>query len=206
MHSNFAITIGRQFGSGGKDIGTSLAKKLNIAYYDKELIKEASKESGFCEEIFENFDEKPTNSFLYSLVMDPYNSGFASNNFDVPLNHKVFLASYDTIKKLAEEKSCIFIGRCADYALENHENCLDIFITAPIKERIERVANRMELSVHKAKEIIQKTDKQRAAYYNYYTTKKWGSIESYDLCINSSLLGIDGTVEYIVDLVKRQNA
>ena len=114
---NTIITIGRQYGSGGKEIGTKLAQYYNIPFYDKELLKVAAKESGICEEMFENFDEKPTTSFLYSLVMDPYALGYNATSFDMPLNQKVFLASFDAIKKVADEGPCIIVGRCADYAL-----------------------------------------------------------------------------------------
>ena len=114
---NTIITIGRQYGSGGKEIGKKLAEYYNIPFYDKELLKVAAKESGICEEMFENFDEKPTTSFLYSLVMDPYALGYNAASFDMPLNQKVFLASFDAIKKVADEGPCIIVGRCADYAL-----------------------------------------------------------------------------------------
>ena len=120
----FVITIGRQFGSGGLDIGRKLSENLNVKCYDKELLAMAAKESGLCQEIFENHDEKPTNSFLYSLVMDTYSvSGYTSAPFlDMPLNHKVFLAQFETIKKLADKESCIIVGRCADYALAEHRS------------------------------------------------------------------------------------
>ena len=119
MSTNTIITIERQYGSGGHLIGEKLAESLGIPFYDSELIKVAAKKSGICEEIFESFDEKPTTSFLYSLVMDPYSLGYNSNSFDLPLNHKVFLAAFDTIKELASKGPCVFVGRCADYALED---------------------------------------------------------------------------------------
>ena len=125
---NTIITIGRQYGSGGKEIGTKLAQYYNIPFYDKELLKVAAKESGICEEMFENFDEKPTTSFLYSLVMDPYALGYNAASFDMPLNQKVFLASFDAIKKVADEGPCIIVGRCADYALKDYDNKLNVFI------------------------------------------------------------------------------
>lgn len=199
--TNTIITIGRQFGSGGKEIGKRLSEALQIPYYDKELLKVAAKESGLCEEIFENFDEKPTNSFLYSLVMDPYSLGYNAAAFDMPLNHKVFLAAFDTIKKIADQGPCIFVGRCADYALEEYKNCLNLFIYAPLETRINTVAERMEITPDKARDLINKEDKQRASYYNYYTTKKWGNLKSYDCCIDSSLFGVDGTVELILQLI-----
>lgn len=191
------ITIGRQYGSGGREIGTKLAKELNIPYYDKELLKEAAKKSGLCEEIFESFDEKPTTSLLYSLVMDPYSMGYKSNPFGMPLNHKVFLAAFDTIKSLAENGPCIFIGRCADYALSEYANCLNVFIHAPMEFRTERIAKEKGITPDQARAMIHKKDKQRASYYNYYSTKKWGALETYDLCIDSSILGIEETANTI---------
>ncbi|MDD5949449.1 MAG: cytidylate kinase-like family protein [Lachnospiraceae bacterium] len=201
--SDTIITIGRQFGSGGREIGEKLSKKLNIPFYDKDLLKRAAKESGLCEEIFENFDEKPTSSFLYSLVMDPYSLGYTSNGFEMPLNHKVFLAAFDTIKKVANEGPCVIVGRCADYALHDYKNCVNLFIQAPMEERIKRIAAKYNLSDDKAKDMIIKKDKQRASYYNYYSTRKWADIKNYHMSIDSSLLGIDGTVDMILDFVKR---
>lgn len=202
--NNTIITIGRQFGSGGREVGEKLSKKLNIPFYDKDLLKRAAKESGLCEEIFENFDEKPSSSFLYSLVMDPYSLGYSNNGFDLPLNHKVFLAAFDTIKKIADEGSCIIVGRCADYVLQDYENCLNLFIHAPLEDRIKRISAKYDLPENKAKDMIYKKDKQRASYYNYYSNSKWADIKNYHLSINSSLLGVDGTVDMIVDLVKRR--
>lgn len=201
---NTIITIGRQFGSGGREIGEKLAKKMDVPFYDKELLKRAAKESGLCEEIFENFDEKPSSSFLYSLVMDPYSLGYSNNGFDLPLNHKVFLAAFDTIKKIADEGSCIIVGRCADYVLQDYTNCINLFIHAPMEDRIKRISVKYDLPENKAKDMIYKKDKQRASYYNYYSNSKWADIKNYHLSINSSLLGIDGTVDMIVDLVKRR--
>ena len=202
--NNTIITIGRQFGSGGREVGEKLSKKLNLPFYDKDLLKRAAKESGLCEEIFENFDEKPSSSFLYSLVMDPYSLGYSNNGFDLPLNHKVFLAAFDTIKKIADEGSCIIVGRCADYVLQDYENCLNLFIHAPLEDRIKRISAKYDLPENKAKDMIYKKDKQRASYYNYYSNSKWADIKNYHLSINSSLLGVDGTVDMIVDLIKRR--
>lgn len=205
MASNKIITIGRQFGSNGKEIGRRLAEKLNIAFYDKELLKRAAKESGMCEEVFHDFDEKPTNSFLYSLVMDPYAAfNFQSGTMEIPLNHKVFLAAFDTIKKIADHESCVIVGRCADYALEDYDNCLNVFIYSSMEERIKVISERANVKPEKAKDMIVKADKQRSSYYNYYTTKKWGATGSYDICIDSNLLGIDGTVDLIIDILNKK--
>lgn len=197
---NEIYTIGREFGSYGRQIGEALAKRLGINFYDKELLQRAAKDSGFCEEIFENHDEKPTNSFLYSLVMDTYSaSSMATAPFlDMPLNHKVFLAQFDSIKKIAENESCVIVGRCADYALADNEQCLNIFIRADMDDRIRRISKRLDLTDNKAKDLILKKDKQRASYYNYYTSKKWGDARSYDLCLNTSQISVDDAVELII--------
>lgn len=197
---NKIYTIGREFGSGGKEVGEKLAARLGIKLYDKELLQQAAKDSGFCEEIFENHDERPTNSFLYSLVMDTYSvSGYSSAPFlDMPLNHKVFLAQFDTIKKIAERESCVIVGRCADYALAENPDCINIFIHADMDFRIKRVTRDLDITENKAKDYIQKQDKQRASYYNYYTSKKWGDSKSYHLTLDNSKLGSDNCVEMIL--------
>lgn len=198
--ANKIYTIGREFGSGGQYVGEKLAERLGIKLYDKELLQQASKDSGFCEEIFENHDERPTNSFLYSLVMDTYSvNGYSTASFlDMPLNHKVFLAQFETIKKIAEQESCVIVGRCADYALADHPDCINVFIKADMDYRVKLVSKRANITESKAKDMILKQDKQRASYYNYYTSKKWGDSKSYDLCLDTSKLGLDGCVEMIL--------
>jgi cytidylate kinase len=196
------ITIGRQFGSGGREIGEALAKRMGVPFYDKELLKEAARDSGICEEIFDNFDEKPTNSFLYSLVMDPYSLGFGSS-VELPLNHKVFLAAFDTIKNLAaKDGSCVFVGRCADYALRDVEGVLNVFLYADMDFRAERVSQRQNITEARARDLIKKEDKARASYYNYYTSKRWGEMKGYDICINTSFYGVEKTVDLLYDIIK----
>lgn len=202
MEKHTIITIGRQYGSGGKEIGLKLAERLGIKCYDNELLSIAAKESGFCEEVFKVHDEKPTNSFLYSLVMDTYHPYGSAGVVDVPLSQKVFLAQFDTIKKIAKQESCVFVGRCADYALQDDFNITSIFITSDLESKTKRICERLDVTPAKAKELIIKTDKKRASYYNYYTNKKWGNTNSYDLCIDSSILGIDNTVELILYYLK----
>lgn len=197
---NKIYTIGREFGSGGREVGEKLAERLGIKLYDKELLQQAAKDSGFCEEIFENHDEKPTNSFLYSLIMDTYSvGGYSSSSFlDMPLNHKVFLAQFETIKKIAANESCVIVGRCADYALADLPDCINVFIKADMEFRQKYVSRRSNITESKAKDLINRTDKQRASYYNYYTSKKWGDSKSYDLCLDAGRLGIDGCVDMIL--------
>lgn len=197
---NQIYTIGREFGSAGYEVGRLLAERLGVKLYDKNLLAQAAKDSGFCEEIFENHDEKPTNSFLYSLVMDTYSGGnYSSAPFlDMPLNHKVFLAQFDTIKKIAERESCVIVGRCADYALASNPDCLNVFIHADIEDRIKTVSKRNDVTENKAKDLIQKKDKQRASYYNYYSCKKWGDSRSYDLTLNTSKISPEQCVDIIL--------
>ena len=202
MKTNTIITIGREYGSAGREIGYKVAEAFGIKLYDKEMLARAAKESGICEEIFQSHAEKPTNSFLYSLVMDTYSMGYSGNTYtDMPINHKVFLAQFDAIKKIADEGPCILVGRCADYALESYPNVVSVFIHADLQSRIRRIARLYDLTDAKAKDVIVKTDKKRASYYNYYTNKKWSDAESYELCLTSSELGIEGTAQAIIDYV-----
>lgn len=202
---NTIITIGRQFGSGGREIGEKLANHFGIKYYDKELLTRAAKESGFCEEMMHNHDERPTNSFLYNLVMDTYSFGYNSSAFvDMPISHKVFLAQFDTIKKIADEGPCVIVGRCADYALSEYKNCLHIFIHADEQSKIKHIMDKYDdvTTEQKARDMMIKKDKQRQSYYNYYSSKKWGRADSYDLSINSSILGEDGTVRFLIQYIE----
>lgn len=205
MKTKTIITIGRQYGSGGREIGKRLAEDLGIPYYDKELLSRAAKESGICEELFENHDEKPTNSFLYSLVMDTYSFGYASASFaDMPINQKLFLAQFNAIKSIADEGPCVIVGRCADYALEEYDNCMSVFIHCSLKKRIRKIAAKYDLSDAKAKDRILKTDKKRASYYNYYSSKKWGAADSYHLSVDSGLYGIEGSIDLIKHAIERK--
>ena len=204
---NTVITIGRQFGSGGHEIGAKVADFFGIPFLDKELVTKAAKESGFCEEIILNHDERPTNSFLYNLVMDTYSFGYNAAHFvDMPISHKVFLAQFDAIKKLADEGPCVIVGRCADYALSERTNVLNVFIYGQEEDKVKFVMRHFELDEQKAKEMCTKKDKQRQSYYNYYASKKWGRADSYDLCINSSIFGIEGSVKLIIKAIEEFEA
>ncbi len=207
---NTVVTIGRQYGSAGREIGKMVAEYFDIPFFDKELLTRAAKESGFCEEMIQNHDERPTNSFLYNLVMDTYSFGYNNSSFvDMPISHKVFLAQFDTIKKIADEGPCVIVGRCADYALADRNNVVDIFIYGNEECKVRRIMEKYELTENKTRDMIIKKDKQRQSYYNYYSSKKWGRADSYDLCINSSVLGVNGTVkliiQYIEDFEKRND-
>ncbi len=200
---NTIITIGRQFGSGGREIGEKVASHFGIPFFDNELLSRTAKESGFCEEMMEVHDERPTSSFLYNLVMDTYSFGYNASSFvDMPISHKIFLAQFDTIKKIASEGPCVIVGRCADYALADNPDVINLFIYGDEANKIERVMKKYDLTYNKAKDMLVKRDKQRQSYYNYYSSKKWGRADSYDLCINSSMLGVEGTVNLIVQAVE----
>ena len=203
MKTTSVITIGRQYGSGGRSIGEKVAHELNIPFYDKELLERAANDSGICKELFENHDEKPTSSFLYSLVMDTYSVGYNSAAFaDMPMNHKVFLAQFEAIKKLAAEGPCVMVGRCADYALSEFKNCFSVYIHCDLEIRVRRIAKKYDMKDNKARDAIQKTDKSRSSYYNYYTNKRWGDADSYHLCVDSGKMGIDKTAECIIQALK----
>ena len=199
----YVITIGREYGSAGRQIGMQLADEFGIKCYDKELLARAAQDSGMAEELFHNHDEKPTNSFLYSLVMDTYSMGYSTSSFvDIPLNQKVFMAQYDSIKKLAQEENCIIVGRCADYALKDDPGLISIFIKANMNAKIKRIMRIYDYTESKARDTFIKTDKKRASYYNFYSNKKWADSRSYDLCIDSSELGIDNTVKFLKSYIE----
>ena len=200
---NTIITIGRQFGSGGKEVGIRVARELGIPCYDKELLKEAAKQSGLSEKILESFDERPK-SLLYSIAMDSYIFSLPGTGAGDSLEQQVYLATFDTIRALSRKGPCVIIGRCADYALSGDPNLLSLFIYAPLPDRVRRVAARQNLSPGKARTLIQKTDRRRASYYEYYTSRGWGEVDSYDFCLNSSSLGLGGTVELIRAMVEHK--
>lgn len=205
MDDKFVITIGRQFGSGGMDVGRKLAKYFDISFFDKELLKIASKESGFGSEFFEKADEKKGyNIFgeLFGLKTSPYVDDWYSNSF--LSNETLFKIQSDIIKELSNKQSCVFVGRCADYILRDNIRCINIFLTREINERIELISKQEHITKEKAKELIEKTEKKRASYYNFFSNKIWGMASSYDLCLNTSVLGIDESVNYIINFVEKK--
>ena len=199
------ITIGREYGSGGRQIGQEVAKYFGIKCYDKELLEHAANESGICKELFENHDERPTNSFLYSLVMDTYSFGYSSSGFtDMPMNHKVFLAQFDAIKKLASEGPCVMVGRCADYVLKDHDNCVHVFVCGDMDSKVQRMMHSYSLEESAAVERIKETDKQRKKYYSYYTGGDWEAASNYDLCLNTGDMSIEEAAEQILFYLKQK--
>ena len=199
----YIITIGRQFGSGGRAIGEKLAKKLGISFYDKELISLAAKESGISPEVFENVDEKAANSLLYSLSMGLYSfgSGFSAMG-DLPVNDKLYILQHKIIKDIAEKESCVIVGRCADYILKENENCVKIFFYADMDFRKREAVKKHGIDEARAEHIISKTDKSRANYYSFYSGQKWGMAENYDLCIDSSKLDEDKIVDLLEEYIR----
>lgn len=191
------ITIGRQFGSGGREIGKKLAEQLNIAYYDKELIQRAAQESGLCPELFEKADEKTSGSLLQAFTMGFSMNGSLFQSNDYFTDATLFQLQSEVIRNIASEGSCVIVGRCADYILNEEKNCFNIFIHSTLEDRSNRIQKTLSVGPKEAQEIIRKNDKTRATYYNYYTDKTWGAADSYHLCINSAVTGIDKAVELI---------
>lgn len=204
MDNKIILTIGRQFASGGREIGKKLAKALNIAYYDKELMTLAAKESGLCEDCFEKADERASSGLSYAFSMGYSYMGLFTPYADVLSNDRLFLYQSEAIRKLAEESSCVIVGRCADYILRDNPNCLSLFIHNTKENRIQRIIETQNLTVEQANELMTKTDKSRASYYNYYTNKEWGVASSYNISIDVSVLGIDESVEFIKNFVERK--
>ena len=203
MSKKFVITIARQFGSGGSEIGYRVAQELGIKYYDKDIIVQAAKESGMCEQVIEQEDEKATGSFLYSMVLAPHTAASHFLNWtEDSLNDRIYKAQANVIRKAASEESCVIIGRCADYLLWDEANVLRLFIQADLDDRMARIAEEGGLSLKKAEEIIKKKDKTRSNYYNFHTNNRWTDLTNYDLCINVSKVGgIDNAVKMIKDTV-----
>ncbi len=207
MSTETVFTIGRQFGSGGRKVGKTLAEKLGIPFYDKELIAISARDSGLSEELFANADEKATSSIFYSLVMGnyPMASG-ALGVTEMPLNDQLFLIQSKTIKRLASLGPCVIVGRCADYILREQENVTNIFIHAKLADRVKRAIDVYGIAAGKAEDVCLKTDKQRANFYNYYSDRKWGMCRTYDLSLDSGMLGIEGCADLIIHFDKLSTA
>lgn len=206
MNSNFVINIGRQLGSGGKEIGEKLAVRLEIDFYDKELINLASEESGLCKEFFEKADEKASQGIIGGLfgMRFPFISEGAMPCTNCLSNDALFKIQSDVIRHLAAEKSCVFVGRCADYILREHPRCANIFISSSREDRIARLCRLHNISESAAEEKMAKADKRRSEYYNYYSYKTWGAAATYHLCIDSSVMGIEDTVQFIEEFAKKK--
>ncbi len=201
---NRIITIGRQFGSGGSEIGKKLAEKLGIAYYDKNLIELASEKSGISKKVFEKADERH-NSFLYSLSMAHY-GGLVSPVYlnDVITNDKLFIIQSNIIKEIAAKESCVIVGRCASDILADTAETFDVFVHASLEYRTQRIMRLYDMPANSAQTLIKKTDKSRSSYFDFYSSKSWGACETYDISINSEFLGIDGCVNLLSECVEKK--
>lgn len=195
---NFVINIGRQLGSGGRAIGRLLAKELNIGYYDKEILSLAAHGSGLCEEVFEKSDERKGFFRIFSGNVLPFFGGAHGDyRTDTLSEENLFRLQSEAIRKAASEGSCIFIGRCADYVLRDYPRIVNVFVSANTEDRIARICRLDGVDRHEAEKKISRGDNRRAEYYNFYTSGKWGAAETYDFCINSSILGIERTAGLI---------
>lgn len=203
---NMVITIGREHGSGGRAIGKKLAEKLGIECYDSRIITEAAKRSGISEKLFHTYNERTTDSLLYSLVMNTRTiPGISWEDRNRPLPEQICKAQFDMIRELAK-KPCVIVGRCGDYILKDSVPTCRVFIRAEMEDRIEGIMKTYDLSEQDAKRIIQRTDKERASYYHFYTNQVWGDCRNYDLCINSSGLSIDEAADIILAYMEKKSA
>jgi cytidylate kinase len=192
-----SIVIDREYGSGGREIGEMLAKRLNIAYYDKEILTHAAEKSGICEEVMEAHDEKGAlRSLLGAGAIGSAMSGIGYN-MQIPMNQRIFQAQFDAITQLAQEGPCVFVGRCADYVLRGLPNVTHVFIYASPEHKTERIMRVEGVSEDKARELIRKTDKQRKSYYNFYADGNWGMRSNYDLMLRTDGHSLEELVELI---------
>lgn len=202
--NNIIITIGRQFGSGGREVGQKLAKLLGISYYDKELMRIAAEASGLSEDFFEKADEQASGGLAYAMTMGQSYMGMFAPYADILSNDGLFKIQSDAIRNLVEKESCVLVGRCADYILRDNPNLISFFIHNTKENRVKRIMEYENITVEAAKELMVKSDKSRAAYYNYYTNKKWGLASTYNYSIDVSVLGIEQSVDLIKEIIERK--
>ena len=205
MSKKLIITIARQYGSGGREIGEKVAEMLGIPIYDKEIITDAASKGDLNAEVIRNTEESCANSLLYTLAMGSNILGTTLHfGYKMPLNDKLFILQSDIIREYAKNGSCVIIGRCSDYVLKDEEGVLRLFIYGDLDHRAERVQQRHpEIKSSQIIDVINKTDKRRSSYYNFYTGNKWGKYDNYDMAINSSTLGIEGTAQLIVAMASK---
>lgn len=199
MKKKIIINIGRQFGSGGLAVAKALSAKLGIPVYDREIIAKAADDSGFSTELFAEKDEKRSFFSLSSF----FSSNFGSADQNYMSNEALFNLQCEAIKNIAEQGSAIIVGRCSNYVLRNFEGTLNVFLTSPDEIRAQRVSERSGISVEKATSLIKSNDKTREEYYNYFTFGNWGVASTYDLCLDSSILGIEGTADFIISFARK---
>lgn len=198
------ITVGREYGSGGKEISQKLSEKLGIPLYDDEFSQGVAEAVNAHPDVVKKVDERATNSLLYTIVSGGGLRGISDViQYEMHINDKVFVGQSNFIKETAKKGPCIFLGRCADYVLDGNENLLRVFLYADMDKKIERISRLYDLDPKKAKDQIIKIEKQRKTHYNYYTDREWDDLSTYDLCINVGLLGVDATVDLICDCVNK---
>lgn len=201
---NFAVSVGRQLGSGGRNVALAISRKMGISFYDKEIITQAAKDSGLAPEYFEKVDEKPSFPIVGGLTgmnLPFYSTGVLNTDYYLG-NNNLFQIQSRTVEMLAENGPGVFVGRCADYILRDHPRLLTVFITATMGDRIERLSKLLSITADEAAARIKECDRRRAEYYNYYTFKKWGDAASYQLCLSTSLFGEEETADLIVSIVR----
>ena len=200
MKNPLIITIGREYGSGGREIGQAVAKALGIAFYDKELISLAAKKSGLSDEFIANNEQRMRGGLMHNLAAaSAYSGGFFSSQY-LPLSESIFISQAQVIRDIANKESAVIVGRCADYILDGRQNTINIFIHAPQEKRVERIMRLHGVDEATAIKEILTSDKERGNHYFRYTDMKWGKAQNYDVCINSALMGIEKTVEMLADL------
>lgn len=197
MKNNLIITVGRQYGSGGREVGRMLSEIFGIGYYDREIITAAAERSGLAGETFSRHEDRPLGKLLHALS---FGHSFSSGGFS---QESIFKIQSDAIRDIAARESCVIVGRCADYVLRDYPSCFNVFVHAPSAIRAERVACRRGIAPEEAAPIIARTDKSRASYYNFYTGKEWGNSTSYHLCIDSGVLGLENSARLIADFVRQ---
>lgn len=195
MKDKFVITISREYGSGGGEIGRRLATHFDIPCYDKELLTMVAKESGYCKEYFEKYDEKPLKVLSYF--------GFDTCSSTLPINHQLFLKQFNLIQKLASENSCIFVGRASDYVLKEFDNVINVFIHGDFEFRRKRAIIEHNVKEEVSASVVKKIDKERASYYKYYTDSYWGDAKNYHICLDTSFMGIDEAIRIIIDFIEK---
>ena len=205
MKNNLIITISREFGSGGREIGEKLAIELGIPYYDKAIIDKTAKETGFCAEFIEKEEQKVTSSLLFNLATNTYTFGNMMSTYGQSLSDQVFQAESKVIKDLAAEGSCVIVGRCADYILKNQFPCFNVFICADFEKRCERATMKYGVSKENVNDVVKKTDKARIRHNQFYGSQDWGDARNYDVTINSGTVGIDNAVSMLKAVIENYN-
>ena len=206
MKNPLIITIGREYGSGGRQIGKALAERLGISYYDKEIITLAAKKSGLAEEFIAGNEQRVRSGMMHNFsATASYHNGFFANHY-LPLSENIFIAQAQVIRDIAAKESAVIVGRCADYVLRDDPDTVKVFVKADMPSKIDRAVKYYGMEKDKAEDRIRKADKQRASYYNYYATATWGDVENYDLVVDTGVLGVEGAVELIAKCIELRAA